>query len=455
MPTHPIRYLLWYQAIFWIGILLPFNFTWPDAAAIAHATDRFTSLPLNLRELPNYAAHWLLFVPAGWLIWQVFTQHGLRQSLKWALVTFAIAVISEFSQLLLPERGVSAADFLLDLLGITSGLVLAYSYPQIHLPPILIKRTKLAAFLLMLIATTAYLYAIQPVESELSNWDKRYPLLLGNEQSMDRPWQGTLYQLALFNRAITADETPAKLPPEALGAIDPLLHYSFSAEPQATDQLALNPTNSSSPNLTLKNMSDTPARLLPDGGLYFPAGSLVSSDTLPPALLDSLTKNSQLTISATIRAEQPVSPEMVRIISLSASPYERNFTLGQQGNSLHFRVRTSATGANADRSELRSEPCLEFGKLHQIIASYNGRGSQIYVDGKRCGAQQYQPIKSVLPPYLSESSDPMVGLALIFACWTLYFFGLTFTLGHCFSQKQILGGSLLLCFSLTSVTWLA
>ncbi len=449
-----MRYLFWYQAIFWTGILLPFNFTWPDSAAIAHATAHFTSFPLYPRELPNYAAHWLLFIPAGWLIWHAYTQHGFRRCFRWTLIAIAIAVISELSQVLLPERGVSAVDFLLDLLGIATGIALAYGYPQRHLlPQSLFKLIKQGTFSLLLIATVAYLYAIQPVTSDLTSWDKRYPLLLGNEKSLDRPWQGTLYQLALFNRTIALDKIPTELSPANLASINPLLQYQFTTPTKVSDQLALNPTNPSFTGLTLKNASHTQAKLLADGGLYFPAGSLVSSSTLPPTLLDELTQNDQFTISVKIKAEQPVSPEMVRIVSLSASPYERNVTLGQQGNRLHFRIRTSATGENADNSELRSSPCLVFGQVHQVIASYNGSSSQIYVDGKLCGSQQYRPIKSVLPAYLTDSHNPMVGLALAFAAWTLYFFGLTFTLGRFFSKQKILGGSLLISAILISSTW--
>ena len=44
------------------------------------------------------------------------------------------------------------------------------------------------------------------LSGHLTNWDSRFRLLLGNEGSNDRPWLGTIHLVAIYSRALTAQE---------------------------------------------------------------------------------------------------------------------------------------------------------------------------------------------------------------------------------------------------------
>ena len=44
------------------------------------------------------------------------------------------------------------------------------------------------------------------VPGDLGNWDHSYPLLLGNEATADRTWEGDVYSVTFFNRALTKAE---------------------------------------------------------------------------------------------------------------------------------------------------------------------------------------------------------------------------------------------------------
>jgi hypothetical protein len=48
------------------------------------------------------------------------------------------------------------------------------------------------------------------VEGRLTNWDDGFHLVLANETSRDRPWRGTYHLVAIYNRALTADEVRAQ-----------------------------------------------------------------------------------------------------------------------------------------------------------------------------------------------------------------------------------------------------
>ena len=43
-------------------------------------------------------------------------------------------------------------------------------------------------------------------QGDLGNWDHSYPLLLGNEATADRTWEGDVYSVTFFNRALTKAE---------------------------------------------------------------------------------------------------------------------------------------------------------------------------------------------------------------------------------------------------------
>jgi hypothetical protein len=72
-----------------------------------------------------------------------------------------------------------------------------------------------------------------------------------------------------------------------------------------------------------------------------------------------------------------------RIITYSRDGYQRNFTLGQVGNSLTFRLRTPASGVNGTQPALFSGPVLSANQPTFVAAVYDGRFSALYVNGKR------------------------------------------------------------------------
>ncbi|MCA9014666.1 MAG: DUF1592 domain-containing protein [Planctomycetaceae bacterium] len=51
-----------------------------------------------------------------------------------------------------------------------------------------------------------YLNGAQQVSGKLSNWDKKFGLILANEKTGDRPWLGEFHLVAIFSRALTASE---------------------------------------------------------------------------------------------------------------------------------------------------------------------------------------------------------------------------------------------------------
>lgn len=61
------------------------------------------------------------------------------------------------------------------------------------------------------------------VGGDLSNWDDGYRLVLGNESTKDRPWQGTFHQVAIYSRALS--------PAEIRSRGEAISRYDLSAVP--------------------------------------------------------------------------------------------------------------------------------------------------------------------------------------------------------------------------------
>jgi hypothetical protein len=63
-------------------------------------------------------------------------------------------------------------------------------------------------------------------------------------------------------------------------------------------------------------------------------------------------------------------------------PYQRNFTLGQENDSLILRLRTSDSDLNGVYPHFRANKVFEPGKKQHITVSYDGKLEKLYVDGK-------------------------------------------------------------------------
>ncbi|MHB1462865.1 MAG: LamG-like jellyroll fold domain-containing protein [Armatimonadota bacterium] len=98
-------------------------------------------------------------------------------------------------------------------------------------------------------------------------------------------------------------------------------------------------------------------------------------------LLKSCQQSNKLTIEAEITTHAANQTGPARIISFSSDASSRNFTIGQDGNRLMLRLRTTDTGENG------SNPELELGDIQpnrptHIMLCYSPGSLQFYVDGK-------------------------------------------------------------------------
>jgi hypothetical protein len=182
--------------------------------------------------------------------------------------------------------------------------------------------------------------------SDFSNWNPAFHLAAGNELTGDRPWSGTISELAI---------------------------YPFAMSPVQVSDLGHQTTESSEAAIVgPKHLTASTTRF----------GRPLLSEREELTLYNKLVSRSQLTLVVRMQTNNLEQSGPARIVTYSLSPVNRNFTLGQIRDTLTFRLRTPGSGLNGADPALYSGPVLSLGHPCLAAAVYDGRISRLYVDGK-------------------------------------------------------------------------
>jgi hypothetical protein len=182
--------------------------------------------------------------------------------------------------------------------------------------------------------------------SDFSNWSPAFHLAAGNELTGDRPWSGTISELAI---------------------------YPFAMSPAQVSDLAHGSTESSEAAIV------GPMQLTASSTRF---GRPLLSKQEELTLYNKLVSRSQMTLVVRMQTNNLEQSGPARIVTYSLNPVNRNFTLGQIRNTLTFRLRTPGSGLNGADPALYSGPILSLGHPYIVAAVYDGRISRLYVDGK-------------------------------------------------------------------------
>ena len=98
-------------------------------------------------------------------------------------------------------------------------------------------------------------------------------------------------------------------------------------------------------------------------------------------LFETLSRTGNLSLVALLKTDSLEQGGPARIISLSCNGNTRNFTLGQEGNGLSFRLRTSETDDNGMVPSLTVPAVFKQEDFQHVAATYDGANVRLYVDG--------------------------------------------------------------------------
>jgi glycopeptide antibiotics resistance protein len=366
----------------------------------------------------------IMFMPVGFLITSLLKSR-LFNSKKTIIITtitgFILSATIEFSQLFLP-RTTSVIDLLTNTIGTSLGASLVYSInsynPENFSYKIFefIKRHFLPLFLgYTLFATVVFL--LPPLLNNFNNWNNNYLFQVGNEATMDRPWNGTIYKLSIFNRLLKQKEIETyyteglSQKTGAENSAKPLLEYMF-------ENLPVQNSGSIKEQLFLFPQTDSNIKKLPKQNGVFISGNSILQSQIPAArLVEKLKSTDQLSIAVWIKPQNLKMMGPARIVSLSADPGNRNFTLGQTQDRINFRVRTPLTGNNGSKVSLTSSSILN-SRIPQLIVVTFFRGeTKLFCNGK-LNSNSTHDVSFFLPPLIGLTKETY---KISCFCFTLLF----------------------------------
>jgi glycopeptide antibiotics resistance protein len=358
--------------------LSPYNFSFEDMFTIcAHSPFILECGKFNYVDILNNC---LLFIPLGFGLTSFLIRSRMLSGLAILgiifLISFVISYFIEVLQVFLLSRNSSLIDVFSNSIGGLCGYICFYllKYNNIQL----LWNYNNVQFILLGYVTVAFLVSIPfQLKTSLCNWDESFPLLLGNERTADRPWQGRISDVYIADRALSEAEVTqafsAQNPPATTG--DSLLAFyrltGRGSYPDAMDR---------QPELVWQGNSQDRQH---DAGVLLGPNQWLKTVTPVTSLTHRLMQTSQFTLGVTVSTHDTQQTGPARIVSLSDNPLQRNFTLGQQGHDLVFRLRTPLTGDNGTEPELRVPGVFATTAPIHLVSTYDGAKLRVYSNGVR------------------------------------------------------------------------
>ncbi len=123
------------------------------------------------------------------------------------------------------------------------------------------------------------------------------------------------------------------------------------------------------------------------GSLHILKPTIIASDKASTRLIDAVRASGEITIEAWIAAKDTKQAGPARLITLSKNSSERNFTLGQDGDKLEVRLRTTNTSTNGIPSVASAAKSFSTKLTHVVYTRHKDGKAMIYQDGQRVAEQ--------------------------------------------------------------------
>ncbi len=367
--------------------LFPFGFVVKENNLLKEVVQRFEFSLVKPDGLFDLFRNIVLFMPIGFVVTYLAQKKRSRQicSLLNAVVIGAsLSLLVEGLQVFVPARDPSLFDVLANSLGSAGGYLcfLFWGSSIITFFCDFVAKGKAhlsVTRLLGLFVSYTFLFLIVSVYLQsrvgLDNWDSTFPLILGNERTGDRPWQGSISEVNMTHRALSAEEVMLIFADEhAIAAVmQPLMgSYQLRGAGSYKDRTGL------LPDLAWHGIG---VPLPNEKAAALSSRQWLATTTAVTPLIDKLRKTSQLTMSALITTLDVDQEGPARIISISADPLHRNFTLGQERTDLIIRLRTQLSGENGQAPELVVADVFKEPGTRHLVISYDRWRLRLYVDG--------------------------------------------------------------------------
>ena len=208
-------------------------------------------------------------------------------------------------------------------------------------------------------------------DSELAGWDQRFPIVLGNEATGNRPWHGSISRVALADRVLSHDEIARVLDGAPVSQIAPgsgLVDHSFRDDPNVPPGWELRRTDGQlAPAFFSKGLEVGPGRWLQTDGSAAEVSRRIDAANSFTLLVDATTAS-------------PAQTGPARLVSISSDTHHTNLTLAQEGVDLVVRVRTAFTGDTGISPEFVVPGVFRNDTRRRVVVTYRPSTISVTVD---------------------------------------------------------------------------
>lgn len=373
-----------------VATLYPFDFSF-DGFTLTRIIGKFKQTTTHLSD---QVKNLFLFLPFGFgLMCLLHTRRVGTRSIVIVLASSCIlSLFVEVLQAFTPSREPTVADIFNNTFSGFIGIICFYiwNFKVIERLAATIEKNKkaldnkqLTAIFVCYIAVSLLIPIGLQSTTNLSNWNLDFPLILGNEKTGDRAWRGYISDVYIADQAISTEEV-AKVFADKNSIKDLgkslVAYYPLNGEDGYSDRTGNLPdlTRGGTLNLSTKRLPLKTVAQQNRLGVFLNALYWLKAEQVKP-LNQRLRQANQFTIGATV-ASTGLQNKLGRIISISNSTTQRNFSLEQRDEKLVVRLRTPLGGENATYIMNYVFDVFTDKNPHQIVITYTGSVLQVYID---------------------------------------------------------------------------
>ncbi len=119
-----------------------------------------------------------------------------------------------------------------------------------------------------------------------------------------------------------------------------------------------------------------------ENGIEIRPNAFFSSPVPPIRLFQSFYETDQLSLEVYLLTKDNRQKGPARIVSYSADTGKRDFTLGQEKNSLIFRLRTTGTDANGINPSFKAHNIFTASEKQHVVFTYDGNSENLFINGQ-------------------------------------------------------------------------
>jgi VanZ family protein len=389
-PTALLALYVLYVLVF---TLHPFLFSGSSTARLTEFLGQFvTTSPQFIKQAgsKDFIQNVFLFLPFGALLYCCLKSPQRSGAIILFLVFAAGGVLSlsiEVSQLFLGRHS-SVSDVIANALGSACGALIFF--PARHRRALSgltynLKTSKFFLFCILMYGAVPFgLSVVQSPWPNFRMWDSSFPFQIANEATLDRPWLGRIYLVAVYNRALS------------LAEIGTNFRSGFSGnatENRAKSGLVALYTFAEGGGEIVHDVSGfrTPLNLLitptthvnwlgGSNGIEIAQPAIIKSQAPADKLMNAFRAGDELSLEAWFAPNNLTQSGPARLISFSRDLGRHNFTLGQQGSDVLFWLRTLISSLVGGAGLQTHEGSLTLDVSH-VVATYSQGLQSLYVNG--------------------------------------------------------------------------